>query len=121
MKRPVLIYDGDCGFCRRWVRRWERALEGRVDALSSREAGPRFPSLPRAALSQALHLVEPDGRVSRGAEAVFRALSYAPGRGLALRLYERSPAFARASESVYAFLAARRPLLSRLSALFWGD
>ena len=22
--RPVLIYDGDCGFCKYWARYWER-------------------------------------------------------------------------------------------------
>jgi len=44
--QPVLMYDGDCGFCRRWVgfaRRWTHA---RVEYAPYQEAGARFPKIP---------------------------------------------------------------------------
>src|SRR5205807_2245126 len=72
--RPTLIYDGECGFCRRSVdllRRWDReqriALvpvpdQGRVAALGIAVRG----------LAAAMHpvLPPPDTRVLGGADAV---------------------------------------------------
>ena len=70
--RPLMIYDGDCGFCREWIARWRRLTGGRVDYATAREAAARFAEIPREEFDRAVQLVEPDGRVSSGAEAAFR-------------------------------------------------
>jgi len=119
--RPVLVYDGDCGFCRLWIARWRAATGERVEYVASREAAARFPKMKRSDLDEAVHLVEPGGRVTRGAEAVFRSLAVAGGAGrLALRAYERVPPFRAASEAAYRLVAANRPLFSRATRLLWG-
>ncbi len=119
---PILVYDGDCGFCRLWVERWRLAAAGRAEFLPSQEAAARFPALPPADLAEAVHLVEPDGRTSRGAEAVFRLLALGGGaRRAGLWAYEAVPAFRAASEAAYRLVAARRPLFSRLTRLLWGS
>ncbi|HEX4047377.1 MAG TPA: DCC1-like thiol-disulfide oxidoreductase family protein, partial [Elusimicrobiota bacterium] len=120
-RKPVLLFDGDCGFCRFWVERWRARTGGRVDYAPAQEAGARFPTLRPEDLAEAVALVEPGGRVSRGAEAVFRGLAYAGGGRRAWRaLYERIPPFRAASELAYRFVARRRPLFSRLTRLLWG-
>ncbi|MDE2144169.1 MAG: lipase maturation factor family protein, partial [Elusimicrobia bacterium] len=119
--RPALIFDGDCGFCRLWIERWRLATGDRVEYLPSGDAGARFPKLAPADLSEAVHLVESDGTVRRGAEAVFRAMDLAGGvRRAGYFLYRRVPPFAAAAEAAYAFVAARRPAFSRLTRLLWG-
>ena len=119
--QPVLIFDGDCGFCRLWIERWRAATGGRVEYLPSQKAAARFPELTAERLSEAVHLVEPGGRTSRGAEAVFRSLAFAGGlRRLWLWLYERVPPFRLAAEGAYRVVAANRPSFSRLTRLLWG-
>ncbi len=119
--KPVLIFDGECGFCRLWIERWREATGDRVEYLPSQNAAARFPQLAAGRLAEAVHLVEPGGRTSRGAEAVFRSLACAGGIFRAWSaLYERVPPFRRASEAAYRFVAARRPLFSRLTLLLWG-
>lgn len=119
--KPVLVFDGDCGFCRLWIGRWKRATGDRVEYVPSEKAAARFPQLSTDDLAEAVHLVEPDGRISRGAEAVFRSLAHAGGfRRAGLALYEALPPFRAASEAAYRFVAARRPLFSRLTRLLWG-
>jgi predicted DCC family thiol-disulfide oxidoreductase YuxK len=119
--RPVLLYDGDCGFCRHWIERW-RALTGdRVEYAPSLDAASRFPELKPEDLAEAVYLVEPGGRVSRGAEAVARSLEYAGGFHRVWRpLYDAAPPLRLASEAAYRFVARRRPLFSRLTRLLWG-
>ncbi|HXT01567.1 MAG TPA: lipase maturation factor family protein [Elusimicrobiota bacterium] len=122
MSKPVLLYDGDCGFCRRWIERWREMTGGRVDYEPSKAAGPRFPKLKAEDLAEAVYLVEPGGRVSRGAEAVARSLAYAGGFHRAWRpLYENVPPLRAASEAAYRFVARRRPFFSRLTRLLWGE
>jgi hypothetical protein len=67
--------------------------------------------------------VEPDGRVSRGALAVFRALACGKGWAVALPLaaYRFVPGFAALAESGYRLVASHRPLASRLLDLLVGD
>jgi predicted DCC family thiol-disulfide oxidoreductase YuxK len=114
----VLVFDGDCGFCRLWISRWRRATGSSVDYEPYQSAAADHKEVPREALAEAVHLFEPD-RTSRGAEAVLRALSYAPGLGWLPRLYA-APGAAPVSEAVYRFVAARRPLFARLTRLLWG-
>src|SRR5512141_423203 len=94
--RPLLIFDGDCGFCRRWILRWNSLTGDRVDYASSDEAGPRFPEISAEDFRRSVQLVLPDGRVFSGAEAVLLSLSFAPAprRGWLLAAYRRVPGFA---------------------------
>ncbi|HVA66001.1 MAG TPA: lipase maturation factor family protein [Elusimicrobiota bacterium] len=121
MKRPVLVFDGDCGFCRRWVWRWQSLTGDKVEYASYQSAGARFPQIAPERFSGAVHLIEPGGRASSGAEAVFRLLDSAAGRRWPMFLYRRVPGVARASEAFYAFVARHRPLFSCLTRFLWGD
>jgi len=111
--RLLLIFDGNCRFCRRWAVRWQRLVGDRGEAVPSQRAdlADRFPELTGAALETAVHLVEPDGRVTRGAEAVCRSVS-GVWRGPRW-LYEHLPGFAPWSERLYAFVARRRRCVSQ--------
>ncbi len=117
--RPTLVFDGDCGFCRLWIERWRAATGDRVEYLPYQTEAARHPEVPREKFAEAIHLFEPN-RTSRAAEAALRALSYAPGFSWLPRCYA-VPGVAPVSEAVYRFVAARRPLFSRLTRLLWGE
>ncbi len=116
--RPVLVFDGDCGFCRLWIERWRHATGEKVSYEPYQAAASHYPEVPRENFTQAIHLFEP-GRTSRAAEAALRALAYAPGLSWLPRFYA-VPGAALAAEAAYRFIAARRPLFSRLTRLLWG-
>lgn len=120
--KPLLIYDGDCAFCARWVRRWQQATGDLVDYVPFQDANlaVRFPGLPREQLRTAVHLIAADGAVCRGAEAVFRALAEQPHERWLLDWYEHSPTFAGATEWAYRFVARHRTLFSTFTRLVWG-
>jgi predicted DCC family thiol-disulfide oxidoreductase YuxK len=119
LDKPFLVFDGDCGFCVRWVRRWEKETRGRVLYAPYQEAAARFPDIPPERFRKSVQLVETDGRVYEGAEAVFRALAYGPTDRW-LRLYRGLPGFAPAAEALYALVASHRAAFSRLERFFGG-
>ncbi len=118
--RPLLLFDGDCGFCKRWVGRWKSLTGGRVDYASSQEAGPRFPEISAEEFRRSVQLVLPDGRVFEGAEAVFVSLSFAPRRKWLLAAYRGFPGFAPAAEAAYRVIARHRTAASAVTTALWG-
>lgn len=117
--KPLLVYDGDCGFCRRWIARWKAQTGDRVAYATSKEFAPSHPEIPPSEFAGSVQLIE-GGKRYRGAEAVFRALSRAPGGGLWLKVYRALPPFAAASETFYRLVARHRVFFSRLTSWLWG-
>src|SRR5579872_7606999 len=118
--RPLLIFDADCGFCRQWIWRWHFLTGRRVDYAPSQEVGARFPEIPPNEFANAVQLVEPDGRWTQGAEAVFRTLAARPSLRWMLWAFEQVPGVAAVTESVYHWVARHRMTASRLTQVLWG-
>lgn len=118
-----MIFDGDCNFCRFWVQRWQLTTGERVDYLPFQDpnVSSRFPELPRERFETAVHLIEPDGSVYHGAHAAFRTLAHNPRAHWLLDWYAHSPAFARATEWAYRFVAGHRAIFSALTRVAWGN
>jgi len=118
--RPVMLYDGDCAFCGRWVRRWGNSTGDAIDYEPYQEAAARFPQIPPDAPRRAVHLIEPDGRITRGSQAVFRAQAVAGHRRWPWWLYEHSRVFAAVSQRAYALIASHRTAADRIDRLLMG-
>jgi predicted DCC family thiol-disulfide oxidoreductase YuxK len=114
-----MLYDQDCGFCRRWIARWQGFTGDRVDYEPYQSAAERFPEIPREDFANAVHLIEPSGAHTRGAEAVFRALAHG-GRRWPLALYHHVPGFKSISEGTYTAVARQRTAATRVTDLLWG-
>ncbi len=114
--KPVLIYDGDCDFCKYWLARWRVRLGDRVEyiPLQDPQVVRRFPDLQAAQLKRAVHLIKPDGSVSAGARAVFETFAFG-WSSMPIRAYRRIPGVAWASELGYRLVARNRPLLWRFT------
>jgi predicted DCC family thiol-disulfide oxidoreductase YuxK len=117
-----MLYDGNCNFCKFWIARWQEATAGQVDYLPSQDArvAQQFTELPRERLDAAVQLIETDGSVFAGADAVFRALAHRPRFRWPLWFYQNVPGVAPVTEAAYGFIAARREFFSFLTRLFWG-
>ena len=118
--RPLLIYDGDCGFCGYWARYWQKLTGDRVEYRPYQEVLAQYPAIPEAEFQRAVQFIAPDGQRASGAEASFLTLAHARGKGFWLALYRYLPGFAAVSELAYAFIAKHRPAFFRVSLMLWG-
>lgn len=117
---PLLIYDGECGFCIYWVDYWKSLTGDRVNFAPFQEVAHKFPHISREEFARAIKLIEPDGKVLSGAHAVFKVLSYGENRWM-LRLYEHVAPFSFVSELFYRFVTTNRSILFPLNRLLWGN
>ena len=118
--QPLLVFDGDCGFCGYWARYWQKLTGDRVDYRPYQEVAAQYPAIPLADFQRAVQFITPDGQRASAAEASFLTLSHARGKAFWLALYRKLPGFAAVSELAYAFTAAHRPAFYRVSLLLWG-
>jgi predicted DCC family thiol-disulfide oxidoreductase YuxK len=118
--KPLMIWDGECHFCKRWIERWREITAGKVDYATYQEAAARFPEIPIEQFKRAVAFVEPDGEAFFAAEAVYRSLRYRSSRKWLTWSYDHVPGFAGISETAYQFIARHRGLGSTFTRLLWG-
>jgi predicted DCC family thiol-disulfide oxidoreductase YuxK len=119
--RPLVVFDGDCAFCRFWVERWQQQARGLVDfePRQSPDVARRLPAPAHERAASALQLIEADGRVSEAAAAVFRLRALRGRRGL-LWAYEHVAGARAVTERAYRFIADHRSLAAVVTRLLWG-
>ena len=117
--RPLVVFDGDCSFCRFWIDRWKRTSGDRLDYAPYQEAATRFPEIPVEEFRRAVGLVRPSGQVLFGAAAVVAARAEVPGRGLWSWVYRRVPGARPLMELLYRLIANHRRAASRVTRFFW--
>lgn len=107
---PVLghvIYDGNCGFCRRVVG-WVRRRAGiRLNYIPSDNAPPEY----KAVGQQSVLLLDAQGRFYQGAGAVFKMREIL-GSPFVWNFYQTHRWFAALSETGYRLVSLARPVLS---------
>ncbi|MEI8041020.1 MAG: DCC1-like thiol-disulfide oxidoreductase family protein [Verrucomicrobiota bacterium] len=120
--KPLMIFDGGCNLCALWIRRWQHATGDSVDYLPFQDprVAARFPELRRDRCEAAVQLIEPEGDVYAGAEAVFRALAHKSQEHWLLDGYYYLPGFGRASEWGYRLVARHRGFFALLTRMGWG-
>ncbi|MDQ8204006.1 DCC1-like thiol-disulfide oxidoreductase family protein [Pelagicoccus sp. SDUM812003] len=111
--RPLLVWDGDCSFCKRCVQKWRGWGRPRVDDCPY-QSGHLPPSpLSEKEFSQRIYLFDTEGEIHSGAAAAFRSLSHTR-IGFLDRWYRRFAWFATISEWCYAFVARHRNVFSKI-------
>ena len=75
LTKPVLFWDADCGFCRRWVDRWQEITGDAVEYRTLQDAPPE--AVARAGGTPFQHIVvqQSDGVMVTGARAAIAALA----------------------------------------------
>lgn len=118
----MLVYDGECRFCCRWIARWQNITGDAVayQPFQDETVPGRFPEIPRKSFTESIHLFLPDGSAWSGAEAVFRGLAAAGKERWLLWIYQKFPGFAELSELLYEEVAAHREFFSRLDRIYSG-
>jgi len=118
--KPLMIWDGECHFCKMWIERWRQITGGKVDYATYQQAAHLFPEIPVDQFKHAMAFIEPDGKTFFAAEAVYRSLQYRSSRTWLAWSYDHVPGFAEISETAYKFIARHRSLGSSVTRILWG-
>jgi len=121
-KIPLLVFDGNCHFCRQWVARWQRTTGDRVRYEPYQTAAWKYPEVSDREFAESIQYFEQGKQRRQGANAVFHALAWGSHWGkLLVFLYNHIPVFAALAEYFYRFVARNRSAFSLLSRWIFGN
>lgn len=118
--KPLLIWDGACGFCHYWILRWKNITGNEIEYERYETAAKKFPDIPKKRFKEAVRLIDTNGKIYSGAAAAYRSLNLNKKCKFLYRLYQRSCFFRKFSDGIYNIIAANRPILYYLSIWLWG-
>lgn len=120
LARPTFYFDARCGFCRRWIPRWQQLTGDRVDYVGV--AGDEQDlAVPAAAVREAAHLVVPGAPTPFRGGAAIAELGGFTGRLPVFRtLYRHLPGFRPATDLAYRLVARHRVAADRVTRVFVG-
>jgi predicted DCC family thiol-disulfide oxidoreductase YuxK len=112
----IVLYDGDCGFCR-WSVNWalRRDRSDRLTATPIQSTTGEFllsDLTPEERLSE-VHVINDDGRRSSGGAAIKDVLTALPSTRALARVVSVSP---RMTQLGYRFVARNRAVFGRLAS-----
>ncbi len=117
LKKPLLVYDGECALCIYWVKRWRNVIGNKIDYAPLQRVARHFPKVPERRFHESVILIEPGGQTFSGARAVFESLAFG-GRRYWLWLYKNLSGFALTSEAAYTTISRNRPFFYHLTIFF---
>jgi predicted DCC family thiol-disulfide oxidoreductase YuxK len=106
--RPVLIFDGDCGFCTTSVGVVQRLVRPRCEAVAWQHAGLASLGVTAERARHEALWVTPDGRVYGGVQAVAKTLLSAGGLWSVVGAVLTLPPVRWAAHGVYRLVADHR-------------
>ena len=118
--KPLVIWDGECKFCRLWIARWQEITADALNYVTFQNVGNGFPEITHEQFERAIVYIDNVGRIYSGAEAVYRALAHRSSRKWLTWSYDHVPGFALVSEFAYNFIARRRVFAAAVTRLLWG-
>jgi predicted DCC family thiol-disulfide oxidoreductase YuxK len=113
--QTTVLYDADCGFCKRLLRqllRWDARHKLRPVALQDAEADTLLRGMDAERKMASWHLVAPDGTIYSGGAALAPLLRLLPGGGPPAALFAALPPL---TDRGYRFVARNRQTISRLT------
>jgi len=119
-KSAMLLYDGDCGICQEWVDYWQQLTGDKVNYRPYQEATDDYPDIAVEDLEAAIHLIEADGTVCKGARATYSLYRDIHPQSILLVMYRYLPGFGFFSELCYHFFSTYRGVLAFFTHLFLG-
>ncbi len=119
--KPLMAWDGDCGFCHYWVIKWKKLTGDRIRYQPFQQVYGEFPDIDLKYFQQAIRLIDVDGSIHTGPAAVFHAMNrYARKWRWVMPLYRRLWLFRFLSDYFYAFVSRHRTRMYAIVIQLFG-
>jgi len=107
--KPLLVFDGECGFCRRLASKWHEKTGEQIDFAPYNEIADDIRHISIEEFKKEIKLIYPEGRVYGGAAAAFRVIKHSksPLRALSW-FYSFTRAFDPIWEWIYKIVVRNR-------------
>lgn len=120
-KKPLLIWDGQCGFCKYWLLYLKAHIGDRLDYEPFQEIHKNYDDISLKEFKKASRLIDVDGKVYSGPDSLYKSLAFfkKPNHWIH-KAYRNNFFFRRLSDKGYDWVSKNRPALYKLTVLLFG-
>lgn len=118
-KKPIMVWDGDCRFCKSFAERFEASSKGAVEFIPYQVLNEKYPKAPNLDYEKSVVFFNSTS-TTNGAEAIFNFFNVI-GKKWPKKLYENSNIVSESSEFFYSLVANNRKMFGRLGRIFFGN
>jgi len=119
--KPVMVWDGQCGFCAYWITNWKKNLGDKAEFRTFQSSAADVPDIPRRAFMLASRWIEPDGSIHGGPKSAFRSLKHAGKHQWLDKWYEEKPWFKKLMDRAYRMVTKNRSFFLKVSKFTFGN
>lgn len=116
-QKPIMLYDGDCGFCLYWMRKWALWTQNTIPWATSQTHGDLFAQVPVETYDRAVVYVNEAGEWWEGAAAINESFRRANTFKWFTLLFAFLPA-RLLMNGAYRLVANNRRFFSKLTVFF---
>lgn len=118
--KPLMIWDGECGFCHYWIIRWWIMSGDVIEYQKYQLAYKRVHDISIEQYKEAVRLILPNGAVHSGPDAAYKAFELAGKYPFLTKWYSKGGWFMQLSDWGYQRVADHRYQLFRLTKRLFG-
>jgi len=119
-EKPVLVWDGDCGFCKYWVTRWKKISANKINFQTYQKVASNFPDIPIKEFKKASRFITTEGKVHSGPDSAYMSYFVANKNSSWHRWYITYKWFQRISDDGYNHIAKNRSFFFSLTKTMLG-
>lgn len=119
-EKPIMAWDGNCGFCHYWVLRWKSFTGDKVIYKPFQEVYRQFPDIELRFFKQAVRFIDVDGRIYTGPAAAFQSFQYGRRWRWLMPLYRQFGLVRFLADHSYRLISKYRPFMYKVSVALWG-
>ena len=116
-----MVWDGECGFCKYWITRWQNFTKNKVLYEPYQTASLHFEDVEIHHFKEASRLIETDGRIFSGPRSAYRTFTYGSKWAFLDRWYENNSFFSKLSDKLYDQVAKNRNFFFKVTRAFFGS
>lgn len=118
--KPLLVWDGDCGFCKYWKTRWQLKTGNKITFKTYQEVAKNFPDIPLKEFKKSSKLIEPDGKIYNGPDSAYKSIYYS-GTQIWHNWYKKNKIFQKLSDHGYNHIAKNRSFYFKVTRFLFGS
>lgn len=119
-QKPIMVFDGKCGFCKYWVIKWKKISGLGVEYKPYQEVYQNFPDIEKDHFKQAVRFITTSGKIYNGPDAAYITYYNKQKVQFLHKWYTNKRWFRKLSDSVYQWIADHRNFMSKVSVRMFG-
>ncbi len=118
--KPMMVYDGTCGFCKYWIVKWQKITKDQVEYQPFQKVADQYKDIDILHFKQAVRFIDLEGKITSGPNAAYITYYLFSNPKFLHLWYSNKKWFRKMSDFAYNFISGNRSAMFDISRFLFG-